>query len=177
MDETKKYYKEHGICTDCGQYDAAPGKLTCEVCAAKRAERELIRYQNMSAGEKEIYMKKHNRASKERYHRRKKLGQCVKCGKPQAKDSSRLCIFCREKERRRKRQEIQRYELPSFGICYLCCKKPVVEGKKLCADCYGKTLISLKKARDSENAEKGREYFRGLEYADFIKRTCGKGGN
>lgn len=173
MDETKKYYRLHGICVDCGRYDAVPGKINCEVCALKRTEREMRRIRNMPAEKKDEYLKKHSETGKKRYHRRKSAGLCVLCEKPQAMGSTRLCVSCLGKERadRKKKRGIARAEFPSYGICYLCCKNPVLEGKKLCADCYGKSLKSMETARNSENGKKAMEYFRELEHLDFIKRT------
>lgn len=170
MDETKKYYRSHGICVDCGRHDAAPGKITCEVCAAKRTERENKRYHDMSAERKSEYLKKHAESCKNRYYQRKKEGLCVRCGSLQAKDSTRLCISCRAKEKGRKKGILRR-ELPSYGICYLCCKEPILEGKGLCAKCYEKSLRSMEIARRSDNGEKAREYFRNLEHLDFMERT------
>lgn len=173
MNELQKYYRLHGICIICGQYDAVPGKNCCEVCALKHTERETKRIRNMSAGEKDEYLKKQRESSRKRYYRRKNAGLCVLCEKPQAGGSTRLCASCLGKERadREKKRGIARAELPSYGICYLCCKNPVLEGKKLCAGCYGKSLKSMETARNSENGKKAREYFRELEHLDFMQRT------
>lgn len=173
MDETKQYYRTHGICVDCGRYDAVPGRTCCEVCAAKRAERERRRYRDMDIKKKAAYLKQHSESGKQRYYRRKNNGLCVNCGKPQARDSTRLCISCRAKEKqlKEKRKGIPRYEMPSYGLCYLCCKNPILDGKKLCAECYEKQLKSMEKARNSANSKEGRKYFRNLEYLDFLERT------
>lgn len=32
------WYKSHGICVQCMQYDAAPGRVRCEVCLLTNAE-------------------------------------------------------------------------------------------------------------------------------------------
>lgn len=171
MNKTDYYhYKAHGICVDCRQYDAAPGKITCEVCAAKRAEREVERYRSMASEKKSEYLKKHAESCKERYRSRKSKGLCVRCGLPQAKGSERLCISCLAKEKEGRRRELQRAELPSYGICYLCCKEPITKGKKLCAKCYEKSLKSLEIARNADK-EKQQGYFRYIEHVDFLQRT------
>ena len=38
MDENYKYYKEHGICPQCGIREHAPGRVRCEICLAQNAE-------------------------------------------------------------------------------------------------------------------------------------------
>ena len=65
------------------------------------------------------------------------------------------CFKCSEKERlRRERRGIS----PRMsGICYQCNKKPCIEGKKLCQECYDKKVIvamkNLEKAREKQRTQ------------------------
>jgi len=173
------HYKSHGICVSCGEYSAVPGKTRCEVCEAKHTETSARRIERMTAEEKERYKKRCSETNKSKYYRRKNAGICVQCGKRQAENSKVKCSICLLKERERKREKrnekngiyISRAEFPSYGICYLCCKNPVLEGKKLCAGCYEKHLASLQIARASDAGIKSREQFRRTSNLFFMKQT------
>ena len=56
------WYKAHGICVSCGQADAAPGKVKCEECAAKVADRSMAAYYRKREERKEA-MRRRQRES------------------------------------------------------------------------------------------------------------------
>ncbi len=156
--EDYNFYKSIGICVACHKYTAAPGRTRCEMCGAKEAERNKKTLDSLSREEKKELNKKHYEAKKKKEDERRSMGLCVKCGRPQAGTSSRLCLEHLLKERRkcaRQRQakkmelssHMDRNELPSYGICYKCCKNPVMEGKKLCEACYESNLRAIEIAR------------------------------
>lgn len=134
--ETYQFYKSIGICTHCRKNNAEPGKTLCLDC--------LI--------ENRTYKKKHDpvrqRAiDKDKRQRRKERGLCVNCGcRPQY--HGLLCSHCYSTVLRRKEREksdLSRSELPKYGICYCCCKNPVMDGKKVCKSCYETRLNSIHK--------------------------------
>lgn len=167
--ERYKFYKSLGICTVCRKFTAIPGKAYCEVCRAKSLERAEKIYSN------EEKRKQMLARGRERYNQRKAEGLCIDCGNPTA-GGFVCCPECRKiQARRRARKQMEkdglaRSELPDYGICFRCCKNPVMEGKRLCAACYGTTVRTLEIARNSENAKKQREYFRTLDYLTFHGR-------
>ncbi len=71
----RKARKRRGLCTDCGEREAMPGKRKCRTC------------QDGS-----------NASSRSAYQERKAAGVCPKCGG--ARDSDLLeCSTCRERQR------------------------------------------------------------------------------
>jgi hypothetical protein len=171
------FYKGLGICVKCHRYSAVPGKTKCEKCSAKVAEQRSSKRDSMSREEKTAINAKQYQAKKKLEDRRRDMGVCLKCGRMLSRYSIRFCPEHLVKERNRKRCYAQkkrghsftRAELPLYGICYRCCKNPVIEGKKMCAVCYGKNLHTLEIARHSKNAEEGRAAFKKMNIADFMK--------
>ena len=167
--EDYQHYKSLGICTECHNYSAVTGKTVCEFCA----EKQISRYEKIYS---DVEKRKQMLAKDmEIYYRHKAKGECPGCGKP-TEGGFTFCLGCRKKQRIRdkiRREEkggLARSELPNYGICFRCCKNPVMEGKRLCAACYGTTVRTLEIARNSENAKKQREYFKSMNYLDFTER-------
>lgn len=147
-----QFIKSLGLCVRCRKSTAMPGKTYCEVCAAEQAEQRLRKKEAMTSEEIQIKKQK-DKIYRDRIRaERRSMGLCIYCGKQKARDHT-LCIECNLKHRRsaqksRERQRYQngtewkngisRHEYPQYGICYKCCKNPVIEGKKLCADCMEK---------------------------------------
>lgn len=124
------FYKEKHICVSCGHNNAAPGRVRCEECLAKNAERKQ---KNMDP-----VVQKANR------EKRKAQGKCINCGKPISPYSKCFCVDCRIKNQRRnnKRKDgIDRSERPSYGMCYICGNE-IVSGK-LCESCKSKCINNL----------------------------------
>ena len=78
------WYKDHGICVQCGQRDAEKGKTLCPECKSGRKPQveEFLR----------------------RYYRLKEAGLCVACGKALPVDGQLKCYECREKHRATERR-------------------------------------------------------------------------
>lgn len=141
------FFKEQGICTHCRKNKAESGKTLCLEC--------LI--QNRT------YKKKYNPdkqrlIDKKKREERKAMGLCVNCGRrPQY--HGLLCSHCYTtvlKRKQKKKSRLLRSELPSYGICYICCTNPVLDGKKVCESCYQTRLNSIQKicylSKDEKNA-------------------------
>ena len=79
--EAYHYYKDHGICVDCHQYEAAKGKTRCLNCLSIRAEQRRERESKLT--EEELAEK--NRIKREKSQKlrdyRKANGLCDVCGK------------------------------------------------------------------------------------------------
>lgn len=78
------WYKDHGICVQCGQRDAEPNRVLCVECKAGRKP------------DTEKFLK--------RYYRLKEAGLCVACGKALPVDGQLKCYECREKHRATERR-------------------------------------------------------------------------
>lgn len=143
------WYKEHGICVSCGQEDAAPGKVKCEECAAKVADRSMAAYYRKREERKEAM----RRRQRERYVKRRAEGLCADCGK-KASAGKRLCLDCFLRRRRYDKRYFDAHRRVktdfSDGLCRLC-NEPVVPGKKLCATHCDILRENLKKANAQQS--------------------------
>ena len=79
--ERRVWYKEHGICPDCGLREPVPGRVTCEVC--------LKKYQKKQQAHPE-----RNAQKKAMREARIAAGLCLQCGRP-AIPGQRMCERCR----------------------------------------------------------------------------------
>ena len=163
MDKNYKYYKDHGICPQCGAREHAPGRVRCEICLAQNAESVARRRSNEDSNEyvtRKNKMRYYNRSIRSE---RKENGKCIWCGKHLSTYSSCFCPDCRVKNQRkneRRRSGIPRSEHPLYGICYRCGKNPVISGRKLCHTCYEQSINALKSAEKSEKTSERRNYIR-----------------
>ena len=138
--ESYLWYKEQGICTLCRKERAAPNRTRCEECAAKEAEREAERREEMPAERKEEVRRTNYARSIERRRERAKNGLCATCGKPYPESTPfGQCRECRNRRNRmlaRYRDPIPRSERPAYGLCYIC-GKPLEDGTEstLCRKC------------------------------------------
>ena len=172
MDENYKYYKEHGICPQCGVREHAPRRVRCEICLAQNAE------SSRRHRDKESKEQRNERLSSVKIHHRKMRsnrkgnGKCIWCGKPLSAYSTCFCPDCRiknQKNNERRKSDISRSEWPAYGICYRCGKNPVVEGIKLCKECAEENIKNLKKANDSEKTKRQREYIKKQNSLAFMR--------
>ena len=172
MDENYKYYKEHGICPQCGVREHAPGRVRCEICLAQNAE------SSRRHRDKENKEQRNERLSSVKIHHRKMRsnrkgnGKCIWCGKSLSDYSTCFCPDCRiknQKNNEHRKSDIPRSEWPAYGICYRCGKNPVVEGRKLCKECAEENIKNLKKANDSEKTKRQREYIKKQNSLAFMR--------
>lgn len=131
--EEYQYFKSKGICTHCRQEKAEQGKTLCLVCKMQNRE-----YKSERKYDKE--------KEKSKYIYRKENGLCVNCGaRPQ--QHKLICNRCYSTILRRKAKNtaIPRSERVSYGLCYICGKNELVNGKKVCASCYEVRYKSISK--------------------------------
>lgn len=163
MDENYKYYKEHGICPQCGVREHAPRRVRCEICLAQNAESKHRQYEQETQEQRASRLSSVNTYRKKMRSNRKNSGKCIWCGKPLSTYSSCFCPDCRVKNQRkneRRKSGIPRSERPLYGICYRCGKNPVISGRKLCQTCYEQSINALKLAEKSDKTAERRNYIR-----------------
>ena len=138
MDEYYNWYKSRGICVQCRRYDAAPGRVRCDVCLEYNAEAAMKRRSKMQS----VSQAERHRKLREK---RKEQGLCIWCGKPKSSYSSVFCVECRIKNQRKnnaRKTGISRSERPLYGMCYRC-GNPVYSGDKLCGECKKQSIANL----------------------------------
>lgn len=166
--ELYQWYKEMGICPQCGTNKAAPGKVRCEECLAKNAESSHKRREKQSQQQTENIRREHRTYIKKLREHRKAAGLCIYCGKPQSSNSSCMCIDCRIKNQRKneKRKDgMDRSERPMYGRCYRCGTH--IESGKLCEKCKETSIKNLEYANASEKTLERRIYIRQQNNAIF----------
>lgn len=139
MDENYKYYKQNGICPQCGVREHAPGRVRCEICLAKNAESKQRKRELEDIEQRNSRLSKMNTYQNKMRVKRKSEGKCVWCGRSLSVYSTCFCPDCRvknQKNNERRKNGIPRSERPMYGICYKCGKNPVIPGKRLCEVCY-----------------------------------------
>lgn len=130
--EEYRYYKEHGICVDCKQEDAVPGKTRCLYCSSVRAEQSQKRRDRLTKEEREEKNRIKREKSQALRDYRKANGLCDICGKPVYKNYSKCYEhYIHFKRYEKKRREKKNKGYAELGLCRIC-GKPTVEGKKFC---------------------------------------------
>lgn len=152
--ETRKWYKEHGICPTCGKNELFGDENNCPECRAKKAEwMQKAREKN---GDK--ISTQHNISQNKRYHELIDAGICPNCKKRPAYNGMRMCSICHAKllEQRRVRNGYyvrpKKSERHTLGLCTFC-NNPIKPGYKVCEMHYRKCLETA----NSENTKKARE--------------------
>lgn len=144
--EEYHFYKGLGICVQCNKEKAKEGQSRCQKCLDRAAELRRKKRSEMSEEQREIEKQKKRENMKKLREEKKKNRICIWCKKPVSKYSDNFCIGCRVAASRRNRAKgIVRSERVSFGICYICGKEPIIEGKSVCSRCYEKKLKEVQK--------------------------------
>ena len=145
--EEYQYFKKLGICTHCRKEKAEKGKTLCLACKMQNRE-----YKKKYDPDK---MRARDKANREY---RKDHGLCVNCG-ARPWQHGLICNKCYTTILRRKSKNtaISRSERVSYGLCYICGKNELVEGKKVCAKCYDTRYKSIRKIMYMSKQEKGAE--------------------
>ena len=131
------------ICLDCRRQDGYTlgGHNYCYECNAKRNEKARAYREEKRA---EI-----NEKRREAYARKKEDRKCEYCGRMLGLlDSGVLCYRCRAMRSNRLLTRYTRRRIE--GVCFQCCDRPTMVGKKLCAACYqknGEKLVKMWEAR------------------------------
>lgn len=143
----REFYKENRICPKCGKNMLWGNEKRCVNCSEKDAE-----YRNRLQGKR--YNAQYAREYRERC---RELGICVTCGRrPVKRQGATQCGICAAKKNRRERERrghfMDRSEYPSYGICYLCCKRPILNGKRLCKECTERVSQNLANAQRGDDS-------------------------
>lgn len=136
----KDYYRARQRCVSCGQQDAFTliGKRLCADCTEKAAQQSK-EYDREHRQERNAYKMEWTR-------KRKEMGLC-RCGRPSEGGYAR-CARCRARENAQRRKN----PLRDYSVCWTCKKNPVMDGKKLCRECWEQSCRNLEKAREAEKA-------------------------
>lgn len=151
--EFRRMRKRAGVCRDCGKQDAYTlgGRTYCFDCAEKQM---LAKRKARENPEKREKMLESHRQMQNRYEEEHR---CKLCGKPLSESYHyKRCVRCRKRQARAvKKSREKKYGIPNIrgenGICYMCNKYPVMQGKRVCKKCYEYrlpiALSNLKKTR------------------------------
>lgn len=139
-----QYMKRIGKCVRCGKNYAEPGKTICLECSWKASDDYFSKYRERKLEYCKTYDAKRTLDMKSN-------GICTNCRKRPA-DTKSLCVRCKAMFRKSNdahRMDIYRSERVSYGICYICGKKPVMQGKGVCSSCYDVRVEAMKKCNDT----------------------------
>lgn len=140
--EEYHFYKDLKICVRCHKNPAEPKKVMCLECAGRERDRYHQKGRSPSTLQKDSERRKiHYRTCKEN-------NTCPRCGRSVENKRYVYCARCRAKmkeQREKGRGDISRSERVAYGICYICGKDKVVQGKSTCENCYQKRLESIQK--------------------------------
>ena len=135
----RRMQKEHHICRQCGGQDAYTlnGRTYCAKCCEINSERKR-KWRSEHPGANAETVRKNR-------EKRKADGVCVKCGRPKSDGNHVLCSECRAKQHRyRVAARTCNYPRGENGICWLCNKRPVKDGFKICQICYDRAMVRCK---------------------------------
>lgn len=149
----REYLKRVNRCIKCQKQDGytLAGRSYCFECAAKMNKLNSVYRER----DKEKINKK-NTVQRDYW---RKNGMCTHCGKILPPNYKYLhCVVCRARKRNTQRKRRigtdVNYPRGSNGICWQCNKEPVMEGSKLCKDCYSKRMVSMNKAIEANKMKK-----------------------
>lgn len=168
--DTYYWLKAHHRCTRCKKQDAYTlnGKTYCYECTEKRKEEYQLKKQ------------KHAEWWKNYTSNLIDKGLCPRCRKPTDRQG-KICTECLAKrrvqtkakdiERRRKKQIENNINFPrgENGFCYLCNKRPAMDGRRLCSECYDKLCANAAKGR--EHIDYQNHFWREDNKVVFFKKT------
>lgn len=148
--DTYKMLKKHHFCITCRKQDAftLAGRAQCAECSQRANENRRKMLRNPQ--------RKEHRLNQSRQWREKMIAErrCVECGRKLPTNwEKRRCPNCNAAanqnalEKARASGVRSKEDAISHGLCCLCCKRPVIAGKKMCQSCYDGTLKRLEKAR------------------------------
>lgn len=160
--QDRDFYISIGICPKCKRRPLEVNRKMCYECLGRERDRY---YHRKNFGILDDQSKKKNEHKMQIYYERKQNGICTRCGKKEAQHGL-LCNRCYSTCRVRavsKVSDIDRSERPSYGICYICGKAPVINGKKVCERCYETRMKTMPKMWERRN----NEYFKRLNSSVF----------
>lgn len=143
-----RYLRSVHRCVQCGTVDAYTlnGRAYCADCAEWRRN-----YYNNRRKRPDV-REKANQQLRDRTEKWRSQGLCTSCGRktdPPYKTCSRCRYMARAKYR-----ESHPYPVMENGVCSWCRKRPPIDGKKLCDECYRKSLLNVSKAAETKRGRK-----------------------
>jgi len=134
--ETRKFNKEHNICTMCRHEIVYDGFSTCEMCREKQKEYSAKFYSKETEVKRKERKRKQAEYMRDKRAKRKEQGVCVECGKKLCANSQ---IHCIEHYIANKNNytpvEIPREQRVGYGLCYTCGNEIENTQYKLCNCC------------------------------------------
>lgn len=155
------WYKEHGICVKCKEYEAVPNKVKCEVCLLKESETAKKKIDNLTEEQKEERKALRREQERLRREKAKENGICTHCFKRKVVEGKNRCLDCIVKDKKRyiqkQKGKIIRSERKHYGLCYICGKASMYN-KTLCVECFESRSSWMKdfNINHKENIEKWR---------------------
>lgn len=140
--QTKQYLKYQHKCVHCWKMDAYTlnGHSLCADCIEKEAG-----YKRKARLKNPYKYRDEQKAIRDK---RRKEGKCTRCGRELPHEYSfKTCPVCRIETRNRLRNiraDTDKNIRGQNGVCWTCNKNPVMDGKKMCEDCYSKNYIVIK---------------------------------
>jgi len=165
------FWKAEARCADCHGQDAytLAGRSRCAVCTEKiRALKHRYRDENQE---------RLARSNHDWYYRMKAEGRCVKCGR-EVEDPAHYttCARCRARirasdaERRLASGKVPKAIAADCGVCGICNRRPAVEGRKTCPECYAQNMRNLAKANAAKD---GMDHpWRRMAHAGAVRRAA-----
>lgn len=156
------YYKKKKalqVCVSCGQQDARTiiGRTRCYECFLKQKE----------SSKKYRQTEKYKTKDKERYKKDKENGMCIQCHKRKPDPGYATCSRCLARKKayrmKRKLKTFDTTDATYCGLCWQCKKRPILEGKKLCENCYNIAVKNIKKGQESAHKSNANHPFRESE--------------
>lgn len=146
-----QFFRAAGLCVRCHEQDAftMAGRARCAECMEiSRAQK--ARHMAKNPGE-------NTARARDWYDRVKNEGRCVKCGRPVEDPAYYVtCQRCRAKQRKRdaeRRIQAGRYAKEDTLVCGVCNRRPPMEGKRTCRECYEQNLRNLEKANAARSTK------------------------
>lgn len=174
MTPLRSWYKQHGICPECGQREGFNGGVLCFECREKNQQKN-IKYQSDPV-RRERYNKTANARKNRQYYERKSAGMCTRCGKVK-QEKGQLCFSCwrkRQKQREkaksgRLRRGMHFRDRIERGVC-MYCEAPVVPGKCFCEEHLKQRQILFEKCKASMSEKWRKEIHNDWEYAKYLHK-------
>ena len=149
-----------GLCIQCGQEPAAPGRAVCDRCAAKRRGAERARYARGKASGKKYggrdpgaKRKSARAASRKRDRARRASGRCTRCGRRPPAEGGATCERCRAVKQDAERELYAARR--AAGLCVRCGGQTSYGGSR-CSPCA--VLEDERGAPERKNARARRRY-------------------
>ena len=145
--ETRRFCREHHICTECRKEIVYGDDKVCFECRAKINDRR----KPLTDEQKKRYGEKFKKQQKSMYQQRSEQGICTRCGKRKAATGRKKCAMCLEEDAyMHRKQRMNRPNAKDYRkenhLCYFCGKPIDLPIGKICSACMEKCKESGKKS-------------------------------